>query len=1136
MKFAIHYLILVFALVGALARADFHTTPFATAIGGTARTDISSAEFGYLIGTTSNIQAQIRAIPGASFPFVIPNSSTPNIISDSDTGFAFPSDGLVNVYNNAVKTTEFQPSVVKFDVPVDVTAAGLVLPAVGSNLFSAGPTSGAPATPSFRAIGAGDIPSSAIPYPLLIPVGAGLSIRDSGDGDTGFDFPSDGVIDIYANGVLTQDITPANTLFIGGVTVTGNLNVGGNIGFPVQNANKVFAGPTSGSDAAPTFRNLVSEDIPQIDISTSTHVTGTLSIGNGGTGASNMGPFGSIPYHKDPGILATDYDGLNYNDADQHLQVKNWNINGEWIDQSFQTASINGRLVGVTTGVRSDTLRVSRNMEGTFLYIQGPTNADQLNGVQSPLVIASGVDININSASHIGLYKGDQTAPQISADSQIDQYIGRSNTPSLRGNIGDVILDQISANVDNTLQPITGNFRAQQINVNNITAQHVVGLEINVQDTNVNSAGGRPGSLSANGASFSLNSQALPLTVSPGFSPDVVNNMNTQFSVIPGSPVMPYGDVIGVAQSMSLSVSTSIPSGGLGFGIAAVAYANLFGAEVGVTVPEFGGAVAALVNTFGSQGQDGGDLGTAYGFKSYGVLNGGGSNIIHRGIGFWAQAGSCAGITGDCFALKSDDASAMIETLGTINGASPIELGYLAGLTGNVQAQINAGGGGGGPFVLLAGDTMTGALIVAGNLTSGDVTNSIASSNSFSSGAGNNISAGSDNSAAFGGTQTITSAYGGFNFAAGNNNVVNGAGNSTFGSTNTLNGFNGFSAGTNNFIQSAGGPSTVNGAFVTGDSNKCDGQQCAAFGSGVQANGGHSLAAGEGTIANATNSTVIGQYNDPQTAQGFEFGCGANSGSRANCFQVTTAGDATISNSLAVPTIDGASSTEIGYLVGVTAPVQTQINSIVMGSGFVPTTGGTMTGTLRVDDGTQHTDFAAGLIAWTDGIENSTVNMGTGELIDTNNLPSLGWNIPNTVSIETGHNLQLADQTSDRVAVIGASSTLYSSSAISITELNTLDGITANIQGQFNAIALAKGGYIDSACSFQEGSSGVGSTGSASSTGCVITLPTAPNGWACGLTSTSTSLEPATTAHSNVSYSYQTAITNAGVSFSCVAY
>ena len=64
------------------------------------------------------------------------------------------------------------------------------------------------------------------------------------------------------------------TLFIGkgtggaGGSATSVIKIGGKGGFfdkdTVQNANKVLSGPTTGSDAAPTFRVLVSDDIPSI--------------------------------------------------------------------------------------------------------------------------------------------------------------------------------------------------------------------------------------------------------------------------------------------------------------------------------------------------------------------------------------------------------------------------------------------------------------------------------------------------------------------------------------------------------------------------------------------------------------------------------------------------------------------------------------------------------------------------------------------------------------------------------------------------------------------------------------------------------------------------------------------------------
>ena len=64
------------------------------------------------------------------------------------------------------------------------------------------------------------------------------------------------------------------TLFIGkgtggaGGSATSIIKIGGKGGFfdkdTVQNANKVLSGPTTGSDAAPTFRALVSDDIPSL--------------------------------------------------------------------------------------------------------------------------------------------------------------------------------------------------------------------------------------------------------------------------------------------------------------------------------------------------------------------------------------------------------------------------------------------------------------------------------------------------------------------------------------------------------------------------------------------------------------------------------------------------------------------------------------------------------------------------------------------------------------------------------------------------------------------------------------------------------------------------------------------------------
>jgi hypothetical protein len=75
----------------------------------------------------------------------------------------------------------------------------------------------------------------------------------------------------------------------------GTLNTSSFLWTPVwgttASANTIFAGPSSGSAAAPTFRALVGADIPAISLSSSGNggVTSTLGVGNGGTGATSAG-------------------------------------------------------------------------------------------------------------------------------------------------------------------------------------------------------------------------------------------------------------------------------------------------------------------------------------------------------------------------------------------------------------------------------------------------------------------------------------------------------------------------------------------------------------------------------------------------------------------------------------------------------------------------------------------------------------------------------------------------------------------------------------------------------------------------------------------------------------------------------
>ncbi len=109
---------------------------------------------------------------------------------------------------------------------------------------------------------------------------------------------------------------------VGLVDSTGLFNVGntpivsqGNINLALltQTANKVFAGPTSGSPAAPTMRALVAADIPAIDVTSG--ITGVLPVTNGGTGLSSALMTGAIMFAGSSSAFAQDNQFLFWSDS-----------------------------------------------------------------------------------------------------------------------------------------------------------------------------------------------------------------------------------------------------------------------------------------------------------------------------------------------------------------------------------------------------------------------------------------------------------------------------------------------------------------------------------------------------------------------------------------------------------------------------------------------------------------------------------------------------------------------------------------------------------------------------------------------------------------------------------------------------
>ena len=133
-----------------------------------------------------------------------------------------------------------------------VTSSG-VLTAVmaneSANSVWSGPTSGSPAAPTFRALVAADLPlATSSSFGAVEPDNSTITIAA-------------GVISAVHSGTVTSvGLSMPSVFSVASSPVTGSGTLA--VTLATEVANSVWAGPTSGSAAAPTFRALVAADLP----------------------------------------------------------------------------------------------------------------------------------------------------------------------------------------------------------------------------------------------------------------------------------------------------------------------------------------------------------------------------------------------------------------------------------------------------------------------------------------------------------------------------------------------------------------------------------------------------------------------------------------------------------------------------------------------------------------------------------------------------------------------------------------------------------------------------------------------------------------------------------------------------------
>ena len=277
-------------------------------------------------------------------------------------------------------------------------------------------------------------------------------------------------------------------LFIGigtggaGGTATTIEAIGGTGSFfdkdTVQNANKVIAGPTTGSDAAPTFRALVAADIPSLahtkisDFDTGVQAnrldqmaapTGSVSL-NSQTITNLSDPVNAQDAATKSFVEAT-AQGLDVKDSCVAATTANITIstalnNGDTLDgvtlstndrvlvKDQSTASENGIYVVGSSPARATDLAAGDDAAGFFTFVeQGTVNAD--NGFVCTSNKGSAV-VGTNNLT-IAQFSG---AGQVTAGDGLDKS-GNTLSLDLKSN-GGLVIESTEVAVDLAASSITG--------------------------------------------------------------------------------------------------------------------------------------------------------------------------------------------------------------------------------------------------------------------------------------------------------------------------------------------------------------------------------------------------------------------------------------------------------------------------------------------------------------------------------------------------------------------------------------------------------------------------------------------------------------------------------------------------------
>ncbi len=183
------------------------------------------------------------------------------------------------------------------------------------------------------------------------------------------------------SGTVTSVALTAPSIFgVTGSPITSSGTI--SISLVNQLANTIWAGPTSGAESVPTFRLLVSDDIPNLNASKIT--SGTLGVDRGGTGASTL-----------TGVLfgngTSAFTGIASTTANQMLRVNSAGTGYEWFTPDYLSnvmTSLGDMIYGNAVGLP---VRRSGNVTTTKMFLSQTGDGTSSAAPQWSVVTASDV-------------------------------------------------------------------------------------------------------------------------------------------------------------------------------------------------------------------------------------------------------------------------------------------------------------------------------------------------------------------------------------------------------------------------------------------------------------------------------------------------------------------------------------------------------------------------------------------------------------------------------------------------------------------------------------------------------------------------------------------------------------------------